>query len=161
MKKIDLGQTISVIANVGVILGIVFLAVELDQNQQILEQQLTLDRLTGRDAALGTFNGFRSQLLENPYLIPVWNKGLSGEPLNEDEREQFELLCANYIWSQVTLYARFSALDMVDEVNATTAILRDQRASERFRQCWDDSKRMIALRGYGTLIDMVESESDD
>ena len=30
MKKIDLGQTIAILANIGVIAGIVFLAVELD-----------------------------------------------------------------------------------------------------------------------------------
>jgi hypothetical protein len=32
MKKIDLGQTLQIVANVGVIAGIVFLAVELQQN---------------------------------------------------------------------------------------------------------------------------------
>jgi len=32
MKKIDLGQTIQTLANLGVIAGIVFLAMELQQN---------------------------------------------------------------------------------------------------------------------------------
>ena len=34
MKKLDLGQTLSILANIGVILGIVFLAYELRQNTQ-------------------------------------------------------------------------------------------------------------------------------
>ena len=39
MKKIDLGQTVSTLANVGVIAGIVFLAVELRQNNELLQAQ--------------------------------------------------------------------------------------------------------------------------
>jgi hypothetical protein len=36
-KKIDLGETIPALANVGVIAGIVFLAVEPRQNRELLE----------------------------------------------------------------------------------------------------------------------------
>ncbi len=39
MKKIDLGQSIQILANVGVIAGIVFLGVELRQNNQLLSTQ--------------------------------------------------------------------------------------------------------------------------
>ena len=39
MKKIDLGQSIQILANVGVLAGIVFLGVELRQNNQLLSTQ--------------------------------------------------------------------------------------------------------------------------
>jgi len=39
MKKIDFGQTIGILANVGVIAGIVFLALELSQNNKLLRAQ--------------------------------------------------------------------------------------------------------------------------
>ena len=39
MKNIDLGQTIGILANLGVIAGIVFLAVELQQNNKLLGAQ--------------------------------------------------------------------------------------------------------------------------
>lgn len=39
MKKIDLGQTINTIANIGVIAGIAFLVVELNQNQTMMRAQ--------------------------------------------------------------------------------------------------------------------------
>jgi hypothetical protein len=39
MKKIDLGQVIQMLANIGVIAGIVFLAMELRQNNQLLIEQ--------------------------------------------------------------------------------------------------------------------------
>ena len=49
MKKFDLGQTTTVIANVGVIAGLLFLAVQLRQNNDLLGIELrnaTLDRQT-------------------------------------------------------------------------------------------------------------------
>ena len=36
MKKLDLGQTMTILANVGVIVGISFLAVELRQNNDMM-----------------------------------------------------------------------------------------------------------------------------
>ena len=36
MKKIDLGQAIGILANVGVIAGIVFLGMELRQNNELV-----------------------------------------------------------------------------------------------------------------------------
>ena len=39
MKKIDFGQTVTILANVGVIAGLAFLGFELHQNNEFLEQQ--------------------------------------------------------------------------------------------------------------------------
>ena len=45
MKKIDLGQTITILANVGVIAGIVFLAIELRQNNEYMAANARYDLL--------------------------------------------------------------------------------------------------------------------
>ncbi len=39
MKKIDLGQTIQIVANVGLIARIVYLAIEISQNTEMLAAQ--------------------------------------------------------------------------------------------------------------------------
>jgi hypothetical protein len=39
MKKIDFGQTVSVVANIGVVIGIVLLVYELNQNRQMTAAQ--------------------------------------------------------------------------------------------------------------------------
>jgi len=44
MRKIDFGQTVSALANLGVIAGIVFLALELRQNNELLEMESRLAR---------------------------------------------------------------------------------------------------------------------
>lgn len=51
MKKLNIGQSISVFANLGVVAGIVFLAIEISQNNELLRMQadisLTSNRATG------------------------------------------------------------------------------------------------------------------
>ncbi len=45
MKNIDLGQTLNTLANVGVIAGIIFLAYELNQNNEFLELEAKATRV--------------------------------------------------------------------------------------------------------------------
>ena len=46
MKKFDLGQAVSILANLGVIAGIVFLGVELRQNNELMDEQQRFNRLS-------------------------------------------------------------------------------------------------------------------
>jgi len=48
LKKLDLGQGITILANVGVIAGIVFLGVELQQNNQLLVEEARYNNLSER-----------------------------------------------------------------------------------------------------------------
>ncbi len=79
MKKLDLAQTVGILANVGVIAGILFLAVELQQNNQILTAQARTTRMEVRKEATNTF-------LENPELVRLLLKSQHGEPLTEEDR---------------------------------------------------------------------------
>ena len=62
MKKIDLGQTLGILANLGVIAGIVFLAVELRQNTESLDESRRLAAANAYQARAFTF---ASQTLSN------------------------------------------------------------------------------------------------
>ena len=82
MKKLDFGQTVSVLANIGVIAGIVFLGIELRQNNSLLEAQTSLARFSvDRER--------RTRLLENRAgLLETMLKARNGEELNRTERAQ-------------------------------------------------------------------------
>lgn len=57
MKRLDLAQTFQILANVGVIAGIVFLGVELQQNNDVLTAQARLQRTQMRiDGLTGYLN---------------------------------------------------------------------------------------------------------
>jgi hypothetical protein len=84
MKKIDLGQTITILANLGVIAGIVFLAVEMQQNNVLLEAEARKSRTDIRRAAF-------SMQIENPELLRIANKSRAGEVLTDDELSMLRL----------------------------------------------------------------------
>lgn len=83
MKKLDVGATIQVLANVGVLAGIILLAVELRQNNNLLGVEL---RANSTERILGT----ATIVLENPYLIELLEKDAGG--LTPAERDTLVLL---------------------------------------------------------------------
>ena len=79
MKKIDLGQTITILANVGVIAGIIFLALELQQNNELLASQARSNLLAGRVST-------QLSVVENTgALADLISKAHRGEALTDTE----------------------------------------------------------------------------
>ena len=78
MKKIDFGQTISILANVGVIAGIVFLGIELRQNNELMAAQ-------ARQASFENNRQFAEYLFENPDLAEILAKVEAGEETSPAE----------------------------------------------------------------------------
>ena len=84
MKKIDLGQTITILANLGVIGGLIFVGLQLRQDRDIAESEA----LTMNQELELEFARFAQQ------NSTVWRNGLAGEPLTEDESVAFDLLAS-------------------------------------------------------------------
>ena len=89
MKKIDLGQSINTLANLGVIAGIVFLAFELRQNQVVGRAQ-TRNEIAAAHRELSQFD------LSSPVRILVL-RAEAGEPLNDDEQLQVDIWSGMWI----------------------------------------------------------------
>ena len=102
MKKLDFGQTITLLANLGVIAGIVFLAIEISQNQVSLDEQNVLARQSSRDAALEGFGSLRRMALSNRELLETLLKQSAGKELSEFEQAQWSLFCTELIWLRGT-----------------------------------------------------------
>ena len=79
MKKIDLGQTIAIVANLGVIAGIVFLGYELNQNNQFLAAEARYALLQNQVSMMET-------IATNPDLARLLYEPLNSVPLTELER---------------------------------------------------------------------------
>jgi len=82
MKKIDLAQTITILANLGVIGGLIFVGLQLRQERDIAESEA----LAFNQELELEFARFAQENVE------VWRKGLAGEPLAADEYVAFDLL---------------------------------------------------------------------
>jgi len=82
MKTIDLGQSIGIIANLGVVAGILLLVYELDQNRALMTAQ-TRDSLS--QAIVSTLHGEAGDSV----LTDIVRRAYAGEELTPTEQRQF------------------------------------------------------------------------
>lgn len=79
MKKVDLGQTVSILANLGVIAGIIFLALEIRQNNTLMTSQ-------SRANQSAQVLAIQVDVFSNPDLSEILIKADSGESLTAAEQ---------------------------------------------------------------------------
>ena len=95
MKKIDVGQTVTILANAGVIAGILLLAYELRQNNELMEAEARFNRLSLITEAQGA-------LVDNPDLAELFVKLSNGDDLTQGEgvrlRSYFQMVFRNQEW---------------------------------------------------------------
>ena len=124
MKKIDLGRTINTLANLGVIAGIVFLAVELNQNNQLLELEAK--------ATLSEYlqNGW-DRIASDPELVDLFIKDRNGEQLTEPE--EFRL---NAYWMGFLIRQEWQFQHFPDLGTRVEALRRIHSSYGSFRRTW-------------------------
>ena len=84
MNRIDLGQAIGILANIGVIAGIVFLAFELRQNNQLLSAESRATRHQARMELVEVY--FQAE------TASLLTKASAGEELSAAQRHQLRFL---------------------------------------------------------------------
>ena len=113
MKKIDLGQTITILANVGVIAGIIFLGVELQQNNELLKAEAGYNLLQNRLA-------IRTKIIDQSDLTGLLVKISSGQTLTAaEERESEAYLELNFLQWQWEFQEYLAG--RIDDSNMPTA----------------------------------------
>ena len=137
MKKIDVGQTITILANVGVIAGILFLAVELQQNNRLLASQAEFNYVQ-------YIQSMDLTVLENPELADLLaSAGQTGEELSAAENLQvvrYLQMYLNYLqWRYLQNQA--GALDELDALERAVQVMSAQpqfwgATPERFSLAW-------------------------
>ena len=125
MKKIDLGQTLNTLANAGVIAGIVFLAVELNQNNELLE----LEAKTTLTEYLQ--NGW-DRISTDPEMADLFIKDRNGEELTESE--EFRL---NAFWMGYLIRFEFQFQHFPESRARMDSLRRINAAYGSFRRTWN------------------------
>ena len=85
MKKIDLGQTLLLLGNAGVIIGILLLGYELNQNRDMMRAQTRNELSQGLIEIL-------LELANDDEDASIYLRGSKGEDLTEVESERFRLI---------------------------------------------------------------------
>ena len=160
MKKIDLGQTITILANLGVIAGIVFLAIEVRQNQASLDQANQIDRAAILTDAMANFGEFRYATALDAEVSDLWYRGRRGEELSPNEEDRFEDICRNYFYLMATMHERFVLLgeEALAASGPAAAARSEMQASSRLRDCFLPVLESARDWGYGSIADALAEE---
>ena len=143
MKKVDFGQAITVLANVGVIAGIVFLAVELQQNNALLESQVRATRTMMRQ-------DFFRDLFANPELTRLIVKASDGQELTEEEDLRIFWLNTSVLTAWWTVYDEYSK-GLIEEESIEVEQWRAtfHERLPKMRETWE-------LQKIGRPVDFIE-----
>ena len=113
MKRIEPGQVMTFIANVGVLGGILLLVYELRQNNELMEADARLNRVAM------SVNAWRSTA-ENGDLTELREREKSGEELSDTERRRVDAAVMSIFvivaWTFAELSEKSLAVNQVREV---------------------------------------------
>ncbi len=111
MKKLDLGQTLRLLGNLGVIVGILLLVYELNQNREMMMAQ------TRHDLSQGTVELLME--LANGSGADIHTRGNRGEDLTEYEHARYTLMTmAQFRFHEDVVYQYRNGLFDEDEYQA-------------------------------------------
>jgi hypothetical protein len=85
LKKIDFGQTLQLLGNLGVIVGILLLVYELNQNRELMKAQMR------NEMSQGLIHLFL-EYSNDTEAASIWRRGRAGEDLTGDEQAVFNLM---------------------------------------------------------------------
>ena len=81
MKKIGTGRSLEILANLGVLAGIIFLAIEISQNTAMMEAEMNQSRT---ESAMSEAQA----LYNSDYLPEIFVAMRKGEPITDAQRER-------------------------------------------------------------------------
>jgi len=124
MKKIDLGQTVSILANVGVIAGIVILAIEIRQNTDSLDESRNLAIAEAQQARQSQLDESFRSLANSEYLPGIFVKyrEQGREALSDEEFQRL-------VWQSCSGLSRINTLHAWHE----RGYVDEEEYSENFR----------------------------
>ena len=131
MKKIDLGQTIGILANVGVLMGILLLVYELNQNRVMMEAQV-------RGAISDKLVELLIEQSSSPAVLAAELRAMNGDALTEVEARQVRLLREAYWrYRENVSYQYRKGLYEEDEYLAQREAWRNElNVSDYHRELW-------------------------
>jgi len=154
LKKLDLGQTLQLLGNVGVILGILLLVFELNQNRDMMRAQ------TRNELARG-LNDVLSLTISDPGLSEIIVRANAGEQLTPPESlrlvQRTEL--AFRYWENVHYQYRQDLYDESEFSRHADTIATVLTGSQNMLPFWCDQRLLYSVP-FMEFIDELLAESE-
>ena len=134
MKKPDVGQLVSILANLAVFAGILLLVVEIRQNNDLMAEEA--QRARGE-----SIREAYTQMADNGELAAIWVKEMNGEELTAVEEVR---LGSYYIRGLFGFQTSHQQLPR-EELEPMTNWFRDRyQTSPTWRKTWDQSRNTFS-----------------
>jgi len=154
MKKIDLGHTMSTLANIGVLLGIVFLAYELRQNTLATQ-------LSATNAFENSFSQHELFVAGNAEFADILRRGDNGEELTEAEQFRLTVFLRSALrgWQTQQFQYLNSALDEDIWDGQLQSLRQAIRNSSAVRTFWEQNQDTFTPQFNEMMRDVFSEES--
>ena len=167
MNLDNLNKWLTLLANFGVVAGLIFLAIEVRQNQTLLEhnhqamlREQELEILNAMHLEVEQFNDLRAQIYLDKEISNLWMQGGKAELESELDEYRYNQLCSAWFIAMGLSYDRSIILDRP----AVLAALPEQA---RFgidlypgrEKCWQKVKPFLMSFGFDEFVSAVESLS--
>lgn len=133
-----IGTVAEVVGAAGVVVSLVYLAIQIRQNTRQVEEQGRAQRFSALGVLFDNWRNFRGSIISDPRVASIWRRG-NEDPtqLTEDDRVVFDLLMVDLMWG-------FAANWMVGVDEGLGSYLRDDiadnlliYATPGFRSWWE------------------------
>ena len=165
MNLDNLNKWLTLVANLGVVVGIFFLAIEIRQNQQTLEQtQALIQRdydlavVDNMQQVADSSDDIRMLVIQHPEIAALNIRGREGENLSDVDAVRYRSLCGMQIWNAAVNHQRNLVLGRDDLAAAEEVVIRNRISNQPgFKACWESQIDGLRLWGVGELVDGVYS----
>lgn len=152
MKFERINGWLTLIANFGVLIGIVLLVVELNQNQNMMKSQV-------RNELSNELVTIMMQIATDEDLANIRRRGDAGDSLNVDEYSKYDHLVASFFryWENVHFQYRNGLYDEGEFEYHMKAIVNGLQDSSGFRNYWCASQQVFSKEFREDLNERLKS----
>lgn len=154
-------EAISTIAEIvgatAVVISLVYLAIQIRQNNRQVEEQIRALRMQAYDTAGADFSALRLHISGSPQRSSVWRRAKdSYKALEPDERAQANEMLHELMWAYQNIFSRMKG-GAEDEVlrNLVANNLGHWLQNQGFREWWRTERKTPYTSEFEALVESV------
>jgi hypothetical protein len=156
----DLGNIGDFLGGIGVIITLLYLAIQIRQNTR----QLKADSMSAQTIALENSGSdiarWIAEIVENRDLAELWGRGLTDiEQLDQTDRLRFDYLGMQLLQAWQTMYRRSIQANDPELWEITLRYLKMYFRSPGFQALWANNRRLL-VSGFVTAVEKVFPKSE-
>jgi hypothetical protein len=153
------------LAVLGVIASLVYVALQVKQNSKLIDQSILATRSAMVHEINVSFARFYELLAQDSELSDIYQRGIRGESLTDNEVFRFEALLYIYVaWLEDADHQHMSGVyfeeDDTDPVEGLAAIFRPLLSSPIGRHWWSQTAEELTTPSLYTKINKIMTQWD-